>query len=192
MNAYIYGLVDPRDRRIHYIGHTIDTDSRLHGHIRDCADTPKTRWIANLASVDLMPELIVLDCVDYNRRYQEEYRWIYLGRSRKWPLTNTVAMTTDSYQDMANGAIARVFVEVEKALSWAILMNHFHSFRGTDSRYEGARTAVLHIGAFFLLAGLIVMTSTVLSSGDFPTVGMVIAWIGGLLIIPITRFQRHV
>ena len=31
MKAYIYGLVDPRDNQIHYVGHTVDMQGRLGG-----------------------------------------------------------------------------------------------------------------------------------------------------------------
>lgn len=72
--AYIYGLVDPRDRKIHYVGHTISPDQRLAQHITDAAQTTKTNWITELAALGLRPSMIELDVVDYAERFTTEYR----------------------------------------------------------------------------------------------------------------------
>ena len=72
--VYIYGLIDPRDKRVRYIGSTVDVDQRLMGHLCDSSDTPKTRWLAHLAEDGLQPSLCVLDVVDVADRYYEEVR----------------------------------------------------------------------------------------------------------------------
>ena len=94
-NAYIYGLSDPLDRKIYYIGHTVNLDGRLAEHMGDKSDTPKTQWVSGLLTAGAQPIMVVLDIVDYQSRYSEEYRWIYLGRERNWPLNNTSAMETE-------------------------------------------------------------------------------------------------
>lgn len=115
--AYIYGLADPRDRKIHYVGHTINLDQRLAQHITDAAQTTKTTWLTELAVLGLRPLMIELDVVDYAERFTVEYRWIYLGRQRGWPLTNTSAMKTEKYIEMATDVESKVFVELDNGLT---------------------------------------------------------------------------
>lgn len=119
--AYIYGLIDPRDNLIHYVGSTMDAASRLDGHLKDKADTPKTRWILDLKTNNMQPVLTVLATVSIDHRFTEEYRWIYLGRFYGWPLTNTVAMKTEKYTDAADDLGEKIFVELDRGLTWDII-----------------------------------------------------------------------
>lgn len=119
MNAYIYGLVDPRDNQIHYVGHTVDMLGRFGGHMMDHADTPKTRWIADVfASNTGDVRIVQLAEVPYAERFQYEYKWIYLGRAMGWPLTNTVAMKTETYTHLMDGLGSTLIVELEHGLTW--------------------------------------------------------------------------
>lgn len=65
----IYGLTDPRDGRVRYVGKANDPTSRLKGHLRDCRrrNTPVYAWIRKLAGLGLSPGLCVLeaDCADW-------------------------------------------------------------------------------------------------------------------------------
>ena len=83
--ASIYGLVDPRDGSIRYIGKANDPASRLKGHMRDRfrRDTPVYRWMRKVG----MPGLVVLsaDCDDWR---QEERRLIAEARARGDRLLN--------------------------------------------------------------------------------------------------------
>lgn len=115
--AYIYGLSDPRDLRIRYVGHTVDLATRFNGHISDTATTPKTQWIAELTALGLQPVMVMLDEVPYDDRFTEEYRWIYLGRARGWDLTNTVGMKTEKYTDIVDDGSAKVFVSLDSGLT---------------------------------------------------------------------------
>ncbi|MCB0597865.1 MAG: hypothetical protein KDD28_27545 [Phaeodactylibacter sp.] len=123
--AYIYGLVDPRDMQVHYIGHTVDLAGRFASHIVDNADTPKTQWIADAVSHKAVPYMILLETVLHSERFKQEYKWIYLGRSKGWPLTNTVAMKTDKYYMMAHGMKERIFVEARSPLSLKATMYYW-------------------------------------------------------------------
>ena len=42
--VHIYGLVDPRDRRIKYVGQTVNMSYRLSQHIKEQGSTPKCKW----------------------------------------------------------------------------------------------------------------------------------------------------
>lgn len=66
--ALVYGLRDPRDRRIYYVGCTSSPQSRLIGHLEDARATrgteratPKDRWIAELLDAGLEPDMVPLD-----------------------------------------------------------------------------------------------------------------------------------
>ena len=158
--AYIYGLVDPQNRKIHYVGHTISTASRLHEHIRDCADTPKTQWIATLADAGLCPELVVLDYVDYVDRFKEEYRWIYLGRERGWPLTNTIAMRTMDYTEIADFAESKIFIEIDKPVTWGMIGSivvEFFTGDWLEDRYLYWRMDILNVSLFVMAIGTIMI-----------------------------------
>lgn len=100
--THIYGLIDPRDKLIHYIGSAQDAFARFGEHIKSIGDTRKELWIAELKALGLQPELIILATVADEDRFKEEYRWIYLGRISGWPLTNTSAMVTGRYIELAD------------------------------------------------------------------------------------------
>lgn len=59
--AYIYGLFDPRDTSLRYVGQTIETEKRLREHLRIFDGTPKSHWITEVLSCGLSPKLIVLN-----------------------------------------------------------------------------------------------------------------------------------
>lgn len=78
----IYGLVDPRDGRVRYIGKANDTRKRLAGHLRDARrrSTPVYAWVRKLGALGLKPEARVLERVegdgwkDAERRLIAEHR----------------------------------------------------------------------------------------------------------------------
>src|SRR6266545_4815521 len=84
--TYIYGLVDPRDERVRYVGQSHDPERRFRQHLRfgqRLSDTfglrdPETghyqgnpfhgqsglsRWLEELAACRLTPELVILQTV---------------------------------------------------------------------------------------------------------------------------------
>ena len=92
--AKVYGLVDPRDVKIYYIGVTLDgPESRLRKHIKDintyraCNDK-KNKWLMELRSIGLRPTCTVLEVADNSERFFVERRWIRKGLELDWPLTN--------------------------------------------------------------------------------------------------------
>lgn len=60
--GFIYGLVDPRDGLLKYVGQTIcSLQNRLRGHLQDHKiDTRKGRWLAELRQLSLKPKIVVL------------------------------------------------------------------------------------------------------------------------------------
>jgi hypothetical protein len=90
--TYIYGLVDPRDQRIYYVGKSNWPSLRLRTHIADTDSNKwKAEWIGGLLTEDLEPELKILEKVNLSEWQKAERRWIKHGLDNDWPLTNIQA-----------------------------------------------------------------------------------------------------
>lgn len=86
---YIYGLIDPRTNDIRYVGQSVDYRNRLRQHIADGGNTPKAKWIAELASAKLEPQLVLLDrAEDKPEANYKEIWWIVFARRQGWHSVN--------------------------------------------------------------------------------------------------------
>lgn len=78
--VYIYGLYDPRDDSLRYIGKTIHPKSRLWDHITDAKSRAlangKAQWIRELLKLDLYPELRILEKCTKDNWIEREVQWI--------------------------------------------------------------------------------------------------------------------
>jgi hypothetical protein len=89
--AYIYGLVDPRDNKIRYIGKTKYPKHRLSGHITESKNIKiinyRIKWIRKLISIGLKPNIIFLKVCSISDfiKYETEYIKLYSNNS----LTNS-------------------------------------------------------------------------------------------------------
>lgn len=84
---HIYGLVDPRDREIKYVGQTISPDRRLKQHIADTGSgTPKSDWINEMG--DRKPLMVILDTVAQEDAHAVENWWILFCRYKGWQNVN--------------------------------------------------------------------------------------------------------
>lgn len=74
----IYGLIDPRDLRVKYVGQSFNARYRLTDHIRfaQTETTKKAEWIRSLLSASLQPLLVVVDVVPEVQADAAERRWI--------------------------------------------------------------------------------------------------------------------
>jgi hypothetical protein len=82
---YVYGLVDPFDKKIFYIGKTDNTELRLKAHINSCTktDSAKNRHIVEILSKGKKPHMEILASTDlgnindlekqYINEYAEKY-----------------------------------------------------------------------------------------------------------------------
>lgn len=90
-NTYIYGLRDPRDWRIRYIGRTVvSLNKRLIGHryVRNPRHyTRRENWIHKLFSLGLKPVIEFLQCVPGNG-FEAEKKWIAQFREMDHDLVN--------------------------------------------------------------------------------------------------------
>ena len=90
MIVFIYGLIDPRTEKIRYIGWTYEIKQRLEKHCFPSEynkDTYKCHWIKQLISLEMKPDIMILEECMYAERGEREKWWIaYFGREN---LTNS-------------------------------------------------------------------------------------------------------
>jgi hypothetical protein len=87
----IYGLHDPRDGKLRYVGQTsVCPTSRLRKHISTAkrSQTHCAYWIRQLLSNDLRPDMKIIEQVKMERRAERERYWIAYYRSLGCDLTN--------------------------------------------------------------------------------------------------------
>lgn len=75
---YVYALKDPRDGSIRYVGTTINLHRRMKRHLRERNRTPKCAWVRELQTLNLEPEVEILESGDGDNAGQDcaEQRWI--------------------------------------------------------------------------------------------------------------------
>jgi len=95
MTNYIYGLRDPRDGKIKYVGQTRNPRARYAGHVGVPAGrglNAKEQWIKDLRDLGTRPELVILECPDVGVETDKaERRWIHKAKS-DGPLFNIKAV----------------------------------------------------------------------------------------------------
>lgn len=88
----IYGLVDPSDLLVHYVGLSSRGLKRPREHrlASDKSASPDCgRWVAALQSRGLDFDIVILEEVETDTQLQTAERWwIAYGRLSGWPLTN--------------------------------------------------------------------------------------------------------
>jgi hypothetical protein len=76
MKTNIYVLIDPRTNTIKYLGKTIQSlNKRLTCHMADRTKSKKSSWIKSLKIQNLKPVIKLIDVVEENWEFWEEY-WI--------------------------------------------------------------------------------------------------------------------
>lgn len=92
MTNYIYGLYDPRNQNLRYIGKTNNVRKRFHGHMHENLNTHKSNWIANLKRNGLNPILKIIEEIqddgDDEKWQQREIYWIQKSLDDGHALTN--------------------------------------------------------------------------------------------------------
>lgn len=87
--AYIYKLIHECDPKRIYIGQTVNTKTRLSGHLRDKEPCRKTDWVKSLKTIGLKPRLAVIEEVDVAKLDEREIYWIdYYRATDEWDVLN--------------------------------------------------------------------------------------------------------
>ena len=89
-NVYIYGLKDPRDSQIKYIGKTVDIDRRIkeHNQIHRNKKSKKNSWITHLIRNGMQPIMEVLEECEESRWIEREKYWIRYYKELSFDLKN--------------------------------------------------------------------------------------------------------
>ena len=97
--AYIYGLIDPRNRLIYYIGRSFHLARRIREHRQDeTGQDARAIYTRELHAQGLTFEYCKLATVTPGCYvYEMEARWICHALQRGWPLTNKEAQDAYSY-----------------------------------------------------------------------------------------------
>ena len=84
----IYGLLDPRDRSLRYVGKThMRRERRLERHLEAAENgrmAPVSVWIRDLVAEGLQPQTVVLRRVSADEDWREAEREV-IARWRAWP-----------------------------------------------------------------------------------------------------------
>ena len=96
-SSIIYGLFDPRDDKIKYIGYTSTTLAlRLQNHYSEAfsltsfrRNSFKNKWIRELKELGIRPLIKEIEKVDFSERKEKEIYWIkHYGRKNLFNETN--------------------------------------------------------------------------------------------------------
>ena len=86
--VYIYGLIDPRDNQIRYIGKTNNPSHRYNDHISYRHTNHCSGWIKSLAKLNLRPRMFILEKTNPDLWQESERAWISFFRELGCRLTN--------------------------------------------------------------------------------------------------------
>jgi hypothetical protein len=113
--SWVYGLIDPRDQEIRYVGATrVGLEERLHahvGHMKKAAARSRNdydRWLAELFTLGLQPRVTALEfaIMLLDELAERESHWI----SRYLPSGNLVNGTSTGYAVTAGrGVTTRIY-----------------------------------------------------------------------------------
>ena len=80
-SVFVYGLRDPRDGSIRYVGRTRYPKQRLNSHCGASEyfikrRSAKSKWVRRLRRRGLKPEMVILERCVKDRRVEVEAKWI--------------------------------------------------------------------------------------------------------------------
>jgi DNA-binding NarL/FixJ family response regulator len=86
---YIYGLHDPRNDELRYIGKSDRPRERLSNHLQDKSNNHRCHWLQELKQLGLRPVLVIIDAVPAGHGWQHiEQVYIAAAREAGHRLTN--------------------------------------------------------------------------------------------------------
>lgn len=91
--TFIYGLINPEDDTVFYVGKTNSPQARLAAHLSlhsSDNNRHKKNKIRKIKQRGFVPELKILEQCEMSAWKDREKHWIAYGRANGWPLTNIV------------------------------------------------------------------------------------------------------
>lgn len=105
---YIYGLCDPRDGELRYIGKSDQPQIRLRNQMNERAQTHRCHWLQELRRLRLRPAQIILDAVPSGSDWRAvEKAYIAAARNAGYHLTNGTA-GGDGVPELSGESLRRV------------------------------------------------------------------------------------
>jgi len=95
--VWIYGLIDPRNNEVKYVGKTFRLERRFKDHLNEKSNTLKTAWIGKLKKLNLIPELFILDETNIEKCDNLEIYWICQMKTWGFSLKNMTNGGDGSY-----------------------------------------------------------------------------------------------
>lgn len=88
--TFIYGLIDPRTKKVVYVGKSNDPKSRLAGHLASDIhpSLAVSKWSLQLRKLKLSPKVIILEEVLIEKWREREIKWIEFYRKAGLELLN--------------------------------------------------------------------------------------------------------
>jgi len=149
--TYIYGLVDPRDERIRYIGKANNPARRRVYHLtpRNLSyRTPKNSWLKHLLGLGLEPSLLILQCVPVLLWEEAERSWIARLRPQLVNATDggdgAPNLPPESLERMAAAGRGRVPWNKGKKQTPEQCANNARSMLGRPGYWVGKRLSADH------------------------------------------------
>lgn len=134
----IYGLVDPRDGRLRYVGQTIKSvPRRLFGHLLDYdKPTRKGRWIAELKSLGLNPQIVAIGTYPIREVDAQEIALISVVRASGADLLNISAGGGGPRRRRRRGCgVRRPTPQWDRCISWGHVKMRMDNDRQLEREY---------------------------------------------------------
>jgi hypothetical protein len=126
--TFIYALVEPRPGhpnfgRVRYVGKSNQPKERLQRHLKwDKANERKSRWLAQLSSIGMEPQLVILEECAFEDWQAREHYWEQHLRMEGEPLTNLAEggrgriyyTATEEYREKCRQAQAKLNGDPER------------------------------------------------------------------------------
>jgi predicted GIY-YIG superfamily endonuclease len=133
----IYGLKDPLDNKIKYVGVSKNVDSRYKQHFY-LDETEKSKWIQELKKQDLRPELVILEVLETDDRgvaLNKEKEYIKMYKDQVYNITNSWSETKNDY--------VAVLISKETKAELKSYMDEFKISSGIEISYHQAVLSLL-------------------------------------------------
>lgn len=103
--VWIYGLVDPRDQLIKYVGQTVNLKTRYTALMTvssiSCSYAVRA-WVSDVKAEKKKPFMITLEQTDQTNAGKVELKWIMLFLEAGAPLLNQQIYEAHDYRESAN------------------------------------------------------------------------------------------
>lgn len=149
--TFIYGLFDPRDCRLRYIGKSNNPQKRLKQHIKEANDKKKrnryvANWIRQLLSENLEPSIEILEEVSIDSWEEAESAWIADCKKFGLKITNGTSggdgvknLSPESIERMRRANLGKKCSEKQKQYMSALFKGRVSPNKGNKHTEEAKR-----------------------------------------------------